>query len=323
MRKLQFGYQVAARSAGDPATTPTPSHKLMLQDCINAEKLGFDSAWIPDHYYFERPWGLETFPDALTLLTAVAMKTERLKLGTMVVAATFRHPALLAKMCGAIQELSDGRLILGIGAGNQVHEHNAFDLPFATRVGRFKEYLAILTALWRGETVSMEGRHFTLREANLRTYVPKVPLLIAAGGEQMLGLTAKYADAWNPAGGVGWDTAAFSEKIAQLSAACKAEGRDIKDIEISHLSFLNVFPDSASANRGAEAMAEQSKTTPELLRKRTLVGTPDEVAAGMRKLVDLGVSHFMCGVGQVPDTDKYWDRVELLAREVLPKVRAA
>jgi len=143
-----------------------------------AAQLGFDTIWIPDHFYMERPTKLETYPDAWTLLSAIGVTTERVRLGTQVIAAGFRHPALLAKMAGALQELSGGRLLLGIGAGNQAHEHNAFGFDFDRRIGRFKEYLAILTALLNGETVTLEGRYYSLHEASLRTAVPKVPLLM-------------------------------------------------------------------------------------------------------------------------------------------------
>src|SRR5207249_3499780 len=118
------------------------------------------AVWVPDHFYMERPTKIETFPDCWTLLTAIGVSTERVKLGTMVLAAGFRHPALLAKAAGALQELSDGRLILGIGAGNQVNEHNAFDLGFDRRIGRFKEYLPLMARLMDGETVDHEGRHY-------------------------------------------------------------------------------------------------------------------------------------------------------------------
>ena len=201
MPSLGFGVQLLARSAGDPATTPSPSHKLLLEDGIRVEQLGFDAIWVPDHYYFERPWGIDTFPEAWTLLTAIAVKTERIRLGTNVLSATFRHPGMMAKMAGALQELADGRLILGIGAGNQVHENTAFGHNFERRIGAFKEYLPILTGLLKGETVIAEGRYFQLRSASLRTFVPHVPVWVASGGPQMFELTARYAEGWNMAGG--------------------------------------------------------------------------------------------------------------------------
>ena len=96
----------------------------------------------------------------------VPMKTERVKIGTNVLSATFRHPAMMAKMAGALQELSDGRVIVGIGAGNQVVENTAFGHTFERRIGAFKEYLPILSGLLNGETVTSEGRYFTIKDAS-------------------------------------------------------------------------------------------------------------------------------------------------------------
>ncbi|MCC6178885.1 MAG: LLM class flavin-dependent oxidoreductase [Chloroflexi bacterium] len=321
MPPVTFGYHSVPRGQGHPALEPHPSHTLMVQDAQRAEQLGFDAIWAPDHFYFERPSGLETFPEGWTLLTAIAMSTERVRLGHQVLAASFRHPALLAKMAGALQELSGGRLILGIGAGNQAHEHNAFGLDFEHRVGRLKEYLPILIALMSGETITFKGRYFTLREASLRTFVPRVPIWIAAGGEQMLALTAKCADGWNAAGGVGWDPANYRARLDGLEAACRAIGRDPKSIELSHMSFLGIAPDATSARETLEALAADAKTTPEALAQRTFVGTPDQIADAMRRLVDVGVSHFVCVVNRLPHPECYMERVELLAREVFPRVR--
>src|ERR1700694_1419016 len=203
MPSLGFGVHLISRGEGDPASTPFPSHRVMLEDGVRVEQLGYDAVWLPDHYYFSRPAGLETFPEVWTLLTAIAVKTERVKLGTNVRAAPFRHPAMMAKMAAAIQDLSGGRFLLGLGAGNQAHEHAAFGLDFEHRIGRLKEYLPIMTRLLNGETVTSDGRYFTVREASLRTVVPPVPLWLASGGPQMFGLTARYASGWEQGGGGG------------------------------------------------------------------------------------------------------------------------
>src|ERR1051326_1277047 len=139
MPPLAIGVQLIARSDGDRSTTPFPSPRLMSNDAVRVEQLGFDSVWLPDHFFFDRPSGVETFPEVWTLLSAIAVKTERITLGTNVLAATFRHPAITAKMAAAVQELSNGRFICGIGAGNQPVEHAAFGFDFAHRIGRFKE----------------------------------------------------------------------------------------------------------------------------------------------------------------------------------------
>jgi len=319
-RSLGFGVHLISRGAGDPATTPFPSHTLMLQDGVRVEQLGFDAIWLPDHFYFERSTELETYPDVWTLLTALAMKTDRVQLGTNVLAATFRHPALLAKMSGALQELCGGRLILGLGAGNQPKEHAAFGLNFEHRIGSFKEYLPILTGLLAGETVTLEGRYFTVREASLRTVVPNVPLWIASGGPQMFDLTARYASGWNMAGG-GLDPAIVHQRYDAFALACRGAGKDIADYDVCKMTFMGVAADTAGARLMVEELASKAKLTPDALATRTLVGTPDQIATWLSTLTEIGVTHHICQISDSDQWPDYTDVLELVAREIIPRVR--
>ncbi len=321
MRPLALGVQLISRSDGDPATTPFPSHRVMSDDAVRVEQLGFDSVWLPDHFYFERDSGITTFPEAWTLLTAIAVKTERLALGTNVLAATFRHPGLMAKMAGAVQELSGGRFILGIGAGNQTHEHAAFGLDFAHRIGSFKEYLPIMSDLLAGNTVTFNGRYFTLQDASLRTVVPFVPVWVAAGGPQMFELTARYAHGWNMAGG-GTEVETVRAKYDEFAAACRRVGRDASEFDVAKLVFIGLSADAAGVSPMLEELATQSHTTPAAIAARMLVGTPDQVAAKLRGYAEVGVNHFMCSISPSAQWPDYFDAIELLAREVSPRLRA-
>src|SRR5215210_5438432 len=171
------------RGVGDPRHYPQPSPKAIVRYGQRADELGFDSLWVPDHFFIERPKGtLHPYPEAWTTMTGLAMNTKRARIGSMVLAAGFRHPALLAHMAGALQELSDGRLILGVGTGNMPIEHATFGLGFEGRVGRFDEYLRILTALLRNEPVTLRGRHYQVEDARLLMELPPVPIWIAASG---------------------------------------------------------------------------------------------------------------------------------------------
>jgi alkanesulfonate monooxygenase SsuD/methylene tetrahydromethanopterin reductase-like flavin-dependent oxidoreductase (luciferase family) len=321
MPSLGFGVHLISRGDGDPAATPFPSHRVMAEDGVRVERLGFDAVWLPDHFYVERPWGLEAFPEVGALLTAIALKTERVTLGTNVLAATFRHPALVAKLAGAVQELCGGRFILGLGAGNQAREHAAFGLDFAHRVGRFKEYLPIVTGLLNGEAVTLDGRYFTLHEASLRTVVPPTPVWVAAGGPQMFDLTARHASGWNMAGG-GTEPALVKAKYDQFAAACRAAGRDVNDFDICKMSFIAVAADAAGARALTDELAAKSGVTPEALAARTMVGTPDTIAAYLRDLTAIGVTHHILAVAESAQWPDYWAAVELVAREVVPRVRA-
>jgi len=321
LRSLQFGIQLLARGEGDPATAPFPSHRLMLDDGVHVERLGFDAVWLPDHFYFQQPAGLATFPEVWTLLTAIAVKTERITLGTNVIAATFRHPAMLAKMAAALQDLCGGRFILGIGAGNQVHEHTAMGLDFAHRVGRFKEYMPILRGLLDGKSVTLNGRYFTVQDASLRTVVPPVPVWIASGGPQMFELTARYGNGWNDAGGR--DAAAIRDKYAQFNTACQAAGRDIRDFDVCKLSFIAVARDSAAAQRMLEELAAANNQTPEAVAARTLVGTPETVAAHLTALTGVGVNHHILSVAATQQWPDYREALGFIQQEVVPRVRDA
>ena len=137
----------------------------------------------------------------------------------------------------------------------------------------------------------------------------------------MFALTAKYASGWNVAG-AGWDVAAYKTKYDGYARACREAGKNVKDMDICLLSFVSPEPDAASAKRTLEALAEHASVSDEDVSKRWAVGTPDEIAARMRPLADLGVNHFMCGISMLPDQDRYLERMELLAREVFPRVRA-
>ena len=320
MPELGFGVHLISRGEGDPATSPFPSHRLMTDDGVRIEQLGFDSVWLPDHYYFDRPSGIETFPEVWTLLTAIAMKTEKLKLGTNVLSATFRHPGMMAKMGGAIQDLSGGRFILGIGAGNQVNENTAFGHNFTNRVGAFKEYMPILSGLLKGETVTLDGRYFKLKDASLRTFVPDVPIWVASGGPQMFALTAKYATGWNMAGG-GTDPAAIAEKYDGFAAACTAAGKNVKDFDVCKMTFTAVAADEAAATRLKDEMATKSNLTPEALAARMVVGTPATIAEHLKATTAIGVNHHIFSVAESEQWPNYWDAVELLTKEVIPAVR--
>lgn len=321
MPSLGFGVHLISRGDGDPATTPFPSHRVMLADGIRVEQLGFDAVWLPDHFYFERAWGLEAFPEVWTLLTAIAVKTDRIRLGTNVLAATFRHPAMMAKMASAIQDLSGGRFLLGIGAANQVHENTAFGLDFDHRIGRFKEYLPVMTGLLEGQKVTFEGRYFTLKEASLQSVVPAVPVWVAAGGPQMFDLTARYASGWNMAGG-GTDPVMIKEKIEAFGAACRTAGRNVKDFDICKMSFVGVAADTAGAQAMTEELRSKAKATPEAFAARMLIGTPDVLAARLREYTNLGVTHHIFSVAESEQWPNYFDALELVSREILPRVRA-
>jgi probable F420-dependent oxidoreductase len=192
-----------------------------------SEALGFDSLWLQDHLIFRRPGGTAGAWECWSLLSALAAVTRRVELGTLVVCLPFRNPALLAKMADALDEVSGGRLILGLGAGWHEPEFTAFGYPFDHRVSRFEEGLTILTSLLRQGRVDFDGRFHQARDCELRPRGPRPhgpPILVGTSGQRMLRLTARLADLWN---GV-WigDPAAIAPRQQAVDAACREVGRD-------------------------------------------------------------------------------------------------
>lgn len=207
---------------------------------VIAEQAGLDSLWAYDHLVFRTPGEEEGGPhDSLAMLAAVAAVTSRVDLGTIVLGTGFRSPVITAKTAVAIDEVSDGRLILGLGAGWHQPEYDAFGYPFDHRVGRFEEFLAVTLPLVRGERVTFHGRWHDAEDAVLLPAPPRpgrlagrMPILIASKGDRMLRLTARHADAWNAAW-FGMPSGRFHDRRAQLVAACEAEGRDPASLEVT------------------------------------------------------------------------------------------
>ncbi len=202
------------------------------------DTLGYDTAWVFDHFLpiFSDPTG--PCLEAWTALSALAMATKRVRLGVMVTGNTYRSPAVLAKMATTVDIVSGGRLILGIGAGWFEQEHREYGIPFHTvggRLRRLDESVEIIKRLWIEERASFKGRYYELREASFKPkplQQPHPPILIGATGEHMaLGIVAKHAQIWNSFG----TPDVFRHKIARLTDHCERIGRDPATIEKSVL----------------------------------------------------------------------------------------
>lgn len=191
-----------------------------------AEEGGADSLWVCDHFLYRRDEREIGYHEPFALLAALAASTRRVELGPLVAAMSFRSPGLLAKIAATLNEVADGRLILGVGSGWHEAEYAAFGYPFDNRVDRFAEAVGVLRALLDGDRVSLAGRWYELDDAVI---LPppnrRVPLLVAATGPRMLRLAARYADAWQTAW-FGLPDGRFAEARAHLVEACAAEGRE-------------------------------------------------------------------------------------------------
>jgi probable F420-dependent oxidoreductase len=194
---------------------------------LGAEDRGLDSVWMYDHFYYRTDAGeLEGQHEAWTIVSAAAAVTERVEIGTVVLCTSFRNPGLTAKMAATADEVSAGRLTLGLGAGWHDPEYDAFGYGRDHRADRFEEALQVIAPLLRGERVTFEGRYERANDAEL---VPppkrRIPILIACNRPRMLRLTARYADAYNTAW-YGAPDERLDQQLSALGAALEAEGRD-------------------------------------------------------------------------------------------------
>ncbi len=263
-----------------------------------AEETGFDSIWLYDHLLYrmeEKPtigiW------ECWTMLSALAEATQRIELGTLVVCNNFRNPAILAKMAATLDEVSQGRLILGLGAGWNQPEYEAFGLPFDHRVDRFEEALQIIRPLLREGKVEFNGKYYQARNCEItpRGPTPNGPsILIGGEGPRMLKLTAQHADLWN----IGYMGApqTFQPYRQKMLEACQAVGRDPNTLDMTALIAL-WYPDLAE-------LSMQSDVPP-------LSGSEDEILAAIHGYAEMGVSHLMFHL--MPYTP---EAVERLARVV-------
>ena len=268
---------------------------------LRAEQDGFDSVWVYDHLLFR--W--ENQPthgiwEAWSVLSALAEATNRVELGTLVMCTAFRNPGLLAKMADAVDEISGGRLVLGLGAGWHEPEFTAFGYPFNHLVGRFEESLRIIAPLLRTGAVDFRGRYESAVDCVSQPRGPRAggpPILIGASGPRMLRLTAEYGDAWNTC----WLARAeeLPERVAAMEAACAEVGRDPVTLEVT-VGQMVTFPG-----------LDQEQDPEGGLEKYTFT-SPDDLAREFAKFARLGVDHLM--VWPTPRVPECLDRLSAALR---------
>ena len=245
------------------------------------EQIGADSLWITDHLIHrvpgEEPRGMW---ECWSLISALAAVTERAEIGTLVLCSSFRNPALLAKMADTVEEISGGRLILGLGAGWNEPEYRAFGYPFDHRTDRFAEAIQILTSLLRTGHVDFDGTYYSARDCELRPRGPRPggpPIVIGASqaGPRMLALAAEYGDGWNTwFSSTGNTVEGLLPLLARVDEACREVDRD-----------------PATLARSAAVIVEVGSHAPSAMAGPPLTGGPAEIAAGLRAYAEAGVSH--------------------------------
>jgi F420-dependent oxidoreductase-like protein len=288
-----------------------------------AEDAGFDAVSVMDHVHQIPPYMARTdpIPEAYVLLGALAARTTRIRLGTLVTAVTYRNPALLAKMVTTLDLVSGGRAYLGIGASWSEDEYRAYGfgealLPIRERLDRLEEALEVCTAMFRGEEASFGGSYYRLEGA---LNVPRPvqpggpPILVGGTGERrLLRLVARYAGIANIFG----DPATVRHKLDVLERHCEEIGRDPGEIVKTRTGMLIVASTAAEAERRVASVRPATGLDEETFRARCIVGDPDAVAEQAQPLLDVGLDGLMFF------TSGLWTAEEVaLAGEAIGKLR--
>jgi F420-dependent oxidoreductase-like protein len=255
-----------------------------------ADAGGWHGIWFADHYMPNTETGEVADGDVhecWAILPGLAAVTERLRLGTLVAPTTVHHPAVLANRAASVDLISNGRLVLGIGAGWQVNEHRAYGIELfeaADRVTRFEEAIQIVRSMLTQDRTTFEGRHFTVTDAPCqpRPVQSPLPLLVGTGSPRMMRITARHADEWNTWG----DPDEATRRTDRFLAACEAVGRDPATVRRSAQAMVFMSDDESRLAHFRE------HATPD----RSLVGTPAELVDVLGRYAELGFDEFI-----VPD----------------------
>ena len=315
---MRFGYHNSAFVGADGGQP----FQAVLDRARRLEDAGFDLITFMDHVWQLRHNGRRDDPffDCYTTLPAVAAVTDRVELSALVTSVGYRNPALLSKMLATLDHASDGRAVLGIGAGWYEAEYDAYGYEYPepeTRVHQLRDAVRIAKAMWTEDSpVTYRGEHFVVEDAILEPKPladPHPPVMVGGGGEQLtLRVVAEHADRWNVPM---VDPETYEHKLAVLADHCEAVGRDYDEITKTVLARALIRETAEEAHDYYESFAEASEGEPVPREEfRGMVGTPEDAAALVGRFQDLGAEMVMIAV---PRNDE--ETIERFADDVLPQ----
>lgn len=312
-RPVRFGVHTGPQHVG---------YQELVKLWQRADQLGFHWASVFDHFMPIAGADVEgPCLEGMVALTALATQTSRLRIGTLVLGVTYRHPAVLANMAATLDIVSGGRLELGLGAAWFQGEHEAYGITFpppAERIRRLREALKVIKLLWTEHKANFDGRYYTLKDALCEPkplQKPRPPLWVGGMGEQLtLRVVAEEADGWNA---FMLPPDAFQHKLDILAQHCARVGRDSATVQKSMMVSLVLDENKDRAEERVRAVAQRQGFPLEQLRGRVMVGTPQEVIERLRTYNQMGVDLFILGMQAPYD----YTTLELCAEKVMPAFR--
>lgn len=275
-REMSLGLMLPMREGSMGGATP--SFDDLVEMTTAARDVGFEAVWFADHFTFMDDGEPTGAWEAFTMMAGVASRVDGIQLGSLVSCTGFRNPGVIAKMAEALDEISSGRFILGLGAGWNQPEYAQFGFPFDYRASRFEDAIRIVHPLLRDGAVDYQGRFYQANDAVNRPRGPRPggpPILIGSNGDRLLGSVARYADAWNSDWQDNLDD--IRGLLAKVDAACDAAGRP-RDAIVRTGSSVFAMPGSDGS------------------RAKTIGGDAQEMAAWLGELRRLGLRHVVCSL---------------------------
>jgi alkanesulfonate monooxygenase SsuD/methylene tetrahydromethanopterin reductase-like flavin-dependent oxidoreductase (luciferase family) len=285
----------------------------LLATARHAEATGWDGLWIADHFMGNAPAAPAELPtlEAGSLVAALAASVARVRIGTLVYGNTYRHPAVVANMAATVDRISDGRFTLGLGAGWQVNEHEQYgiDLPPAgALVSRFAEAIQVVAGLLRQPTTTFAGRYYTLTDAlcEPKPVQERLPIMVGASGDRMLGVVARHADVWNT-----WGVPDhIAERSAALTRACERAGRDPDEVGRTAQAVLFITDDDAAADKLADRIP-----------RAVMAGTPERLRDIVAAYAEAGLDELIVPDATLGSGQAKLDVLDTFIDEVAPAFR--
>ena len=284
------------------------------------EAAGWDSLWVYDHFHTHPVVAQESTFEAWTLMGALAVATERVRIGQMCTCIPYRSPSLLGKMAVSVDAISGGRLNVGIGAGWSHGEFAAYGYDYPSnkvRLDMLEEAAQVLKAMWTSDEAYFDGDHYTLAGAITRPksiQQPHPPLWIAGGGEKRtLRIVAKHGDFSNFAGKI----ETFKHKSEVLAGHCEAVGRDFEEIGRTRHTMAVIGRDRADLDSKLEVAARRRDTTPEQFEEKFFAATVDQAVDAVGEFLEAGCAEMIFYFHDMGEGDSQ----ELFAAEVIPQFR--
>lgn len=287
------------------------------------EPNGFSSVWASDHFMLNSGDPDRNCMEAWTLLTALAVGVKNIRIGSLVTSASYRNPALLAKIAATLDHISEGRLEFGIGAGWKDVEYEAYGYRFPSageRVRQLEEALAIIKSLWTQPTTTFTGTHYSVKDAVAApkpVQSPRPPILIGGSRPRMLRIMAEHADIVNfvpqP------DPAGYSETLERFKKMCGEINRDFDSIRKTHFLTMLIGSNTAEVEARLQRVAEQDGMAVDewrAKRSRSFIGTAAEGRELLKQYTDLGVTQFMVVFPYKEESES----IKLFADEVIGRV---